>query len=206
MDLEMLSDQIEIEQLCARYFMLSARKDNEHWREIFTEDGARVFPSPPVTRTDDDSIERATATRTLRSGPSSWSDSAASTHRPSTTSNDAPPKATRNETRSAASNASSHARSTSTSKPSPRHTHHDQHSTSQLDTKRRIQLKRSKVTPGYEIGFSRPVTEVAQPALRPHPRSRQTPRRRRAQPTLVTGTSRGIRWPRRRPPGTRGAR
>ena len=41
MDLEMLSDQIEIEQLSARYFMLSARKDNEHWREIFTR-GQRV--------------------------------------------------------------------------------------------------------------------------------------------------------------------
>ena len=31
MDHQQLSDQIEIQQLCARYMMLSARKDNDHW-------------------------------------------------------------------------------------------------------------------------------------------------------------------------------
>ena len=39
MDLQQLSDQIEIQQLCARYMMLSARKDNDHWRDVFTADG-----------------------------------------------------------------------------------------------------------------------------------------------------------------------
>ena len=47
MDHQQLSDQIEIQQLCARYMMLSARKDNDHWTEVFTEDGAyNAFGTP----------------------------------------------------------------------------------------------------------------------------------------------------------------
>ena len=47
MDHQQLSDQIEIQQLCARYMMLSARKDNDHWREVFTDDGVyNVFGTP----------------------------------------------------------------------------------------------------------------------------------------------------------------
>ena len=39
MDQAEMSDQLEIQQLCARYMMLSARKDNDHWLEVFTPDG-----------------------------------------------------------------------------------------------------------------------------------------------------------------------
>ena len=47
MDDQQLSDQIEIQQLCARYMMLSARKDNDHWRDVFTEDGTyNAFGTP----------------------------------------------------------------------------------------------------------------------------------------------------------------
>jgi hypothetical protein len=47
MDHQQLSDQIEIQQLCARYMMLSARKDNDHWTEVFTEDGVyNAFGTP----------------------------------------------------------------------------------------------------------------------------------------------------------------
>jgi hypothetical protein len=47
MDQQQLSDQVEIQQLCARYMMLSARKDNEHWRDVFTEDGVyHAFGTP----------------------------------------------------------------------------------------------------------------------------------------------------------------
>ena len=47
MDQQEISDQLEIQQLCARYMMLSARKDNDHWREVFTEDGVyHAFGTP----------------------------------------------------------------------------------------------------------------------------------------------------------------
>ena len=47
MDQQQLSDQIEIQQLCARYMMLSARKDNDHWRDVFTDDGVyNAFGTP----------------------------------------------------------------------------------------------------------------------------------------------------------------
>ena len=47
MDEQEMSDQLEIQQLCARYMMLSARKDNDHWREVFTDDGVyNAFGTP----------------------------------------------------------------------------------------------------------------------------------------------------------------
>lgn len=47
MDLQRLSDEIEIQQLCARYMMLSARKDDDHWRDVFADDGVyHAFGTP----------------------------------------------------------------------------------------------------------------------------------------------------------------
>jgi hypothetical protein len=47
MDQQEMSDQLEIQQLCARYMMLSARKDNDHWLEVFTPDGVyHAFGTP----------------------------------------------------------------------------------------------------------------------------------------------------------------
>ena len=36
MDQQEMADQLEIQQLAARYMMLSARKDNDHWLDVFT--------------------------------------------------------------------------------------------------------------------------------------------------------------------------
>jgi hypothetical protein len=47
MDQAEMSDQLEIQQLCARYMMLSARKDDDHWLEVFTPDGVyHAFGTP----------------------------------------------------------------------------------------------------------------------------------------------------------------
>jgi SnoaL-like domain len=47
MDQQEMSDQLEIQQLCARYMMLSARKDNDHWLDVFTPDGVyHAFGTP----------------------------------------------------------------------------------------------------------------------------------------------------------------
>ncbi len=39
MNQQELSDVLEIQQLAARYMMLSALKDNDHWLDVFTPDG-----------------------------------------------------------------------------------------------------------------------------------------------------------------------
>ena len=39
MNQQELADVLEIQQLAARYMMLSARKDNDHWLDVFTPDG-----------------------------------------------------------------------------------------------------------------------------------------------------------------------
>ena len=39
MNQQEMADLLEIQQLAARYMMLSARKDNDHWLEVFTPDG-----------------------------------------------------------------------------------------------------------------------------------------------------------------------
>jgi hypothetical protein len=39
MNQQEMADLLEIQQLAARYMMLSARKDNDHWQEVFTADG-----------------------------------------------------------------------------------------------------------------------------------------------------------------------
>lgn len=42
-----MSDLLEIQQLSARYMMLSARKDNDHWLEVFTPDAVyHAFGTP----------------------------------------------------------------------------------------------------------------------------------------------------------------
>ena len=76
-------------------------------RDLFRPD--ETTPSQPCRRPP----------RQRRALDMSWSASAATTHRPSTTSNDAQPKASANEKPSGASNATSPARSTTTFVPSP---------------------------------------------------------------------------------------
>ena len=39
MNQQEMADVLEIQQLAARYMMLSARKDNDHWLDVFTPDG-----------------------------------------------------------------------------------------------------------------------------------------------------------------------
>jgi hypothetical protein len=47
MNQQEMADLLEIQQLAARYMMLSARKDNDHWLEVFTPDGVyHAFGSP----------------------------------------------------------------------------------------------------------------------------------------------------------------
>src|SRR5207245_1865106 len=47
MDQQEMADLLEIRQLAARYMMLAARKDNDHWLEVFTADGVyNAFGTP----------------------------------------------------------------------------------------------------------------------------------------------------------------
>ena len=47
MNQQEMADLLEIQQLAARYMMLSARKDNDHWLEVFTPDGVyNAFGTP----------------------------------------------------------------------------------------------------------------------------------------------------------------
>jgi hypothetical protein len=47
MEQQEMADVIEIQQLAARYMMLSARKDNDHWLDVFTPDGVyHAFGTP----------------------------------------------------------------------------------------------------------------------------------------------------------------
>jgi hypothetical protein len=47
MDQQRMSDLLEIHELTAKYMMLSARKDQEHWLEVFTHDGEyHAFGTP----------------------------------------------------------------------------------------------------------------------------------------------------------------
>jgi hypothetical protein len=47
MNQQEMADLLEIQQLAARYMMLSARKDNDHWLEVFTPDGVyHAFGTP----------------------------------------------------------------------------------------------------------------------------------------------------------------
>ena len=47
MNQQEINDLLEIQQLAARYMMLSARKDNDHWLEVFTPDGVyHAFGTP----------------------------------------------------------------------------------------------------------------------------------------------------------------
>ena len=47
MNQQEMADLLEIQQLAARYMMLSARKDNDHWLDVFTPDGVyHAFGTP----------------------------------------------------------------------------------------------------------------------------------------------------------------
>ena len=47
MNQQEMADVLEIQQLAARYMMLSARKDNDHWLDVFTPDGVyHAFGTP----------------------------------------------------------------------------------------------------------------------------------------------------------------
>src|SRR5436305_1949019 len=47
MNQQEMADLLEIEQLAARYMMLSARKENDRWLEVFTADGVyNAFGTP----------------------------------------------------------------------------------------------------------------------------------------------------------------
>ena len=77
MDQQEMADLLEIQQLAARYMVLSARKDNDHWLEVFTPDGEyNAFGTPVHARALPDAAEERAAGPVHRQRPRSSSSTA----------------------------------------------------------------------------------------------------------------------------------